>query len=277
MPRPVSADVATIGASGSTRRDRRAHVLLDEREPLVVDEIGLRERDDAAPHAEQLENREMLARLRHHAFVGGDDEQREIDSRRAGDHRAHERLVTRDVDDADRADPLEHERREAELDRDAAPLLFGQSIGVDAGQRANERRLAVIDVPRGADDHAGSSARAERSSRSHDVERAQRAIVGEMLAQELAQQPLMRARFLHVGERMRRRRRASRAVRRAPPAAAFAHRARGARTARQSTPPAGWLNIAGASGVDRRVTLGAVVDRRRNAQLGRARATRRRA
>ena len=60
-----------------------------------------------ALHAEQLEDREVLARLRHHAFVGGDDEQREIDSGRAGDHRAHERLVPRNVDDADRADAVE--------------------------------------------------------------------------------------------------------------------------------------------------------------------------
>ena len=83
----------------------------------------------------------MLARLRHHALVGGDDEQREVDAGRAGDHRAHERLVARDVDDADRADAVERERREAELDRDAAPLLLGQPIGVDAGERAHERVL----------------------------------------------------------------------------------------------------------------------------------------
>ena len=42
--------------------------------------------------------------------------------------------------------------REAELDRDAARLLFLQAIGIDAGQRLDQRALAVIDVAGGADD-----------------------------------------------------------------------------------------------------------------------------
>ena len=158
-----------IGASRKRRSRCSAHVLLDEREPFVVDEIGFRERDDAAAHAEQLEDREVLARLRHHAFVGGDDDKREIDARRAGDHRAHECFVTRNVDDADRADAVERERREAELDRDAAPLLFGQPIGVDAGERANERRLAVIDVPGGAEDHARAPGPSRRCSQTSNA------------------------------------------------------------------------------------------------------------
>ena len=43
--------------------------------------------------------------------------------------------------------------REAEIDRDAALLFFGQAIGVDAGQRFDERRLAVIDMTGRGDDH----------------------------------------------------------------------------------------------------------------------------
>ena len=46
----------------------------------------------------------------------------------------------------------DREVREAELRRDAARLLDGQAIGIDPGQRANERRLAVIDVPGSAED-----------------------------------------------------------------------------------------------------------------------------
>ena len=95
----------------------------------------------------------MLARLRHDAGVGGDDEQREVDAGRAGDHRAHERFVARHIDDAELADALEDERRESEIDRDAAPLLFRQPVGVHAGERADERRLAVIDVAGGSEDH----------------------------------------------------------------------------------------------------------------------------
>ena len=68
--------------------------------------------------------------------------------------------------------PSSCERREAEIDGDAAPLFFGQAIGVDAGERLYERSLAVIDVAGGADDHAAlqrscshtANARSGRSS-----------------------------------------------------------------------------------------------------------------
>ena len=156
-----------IGGIRKAARRRASHVLLDEREPFVVHEIGFRQRDDRVPHAEQLENREVLARLRHDAFVGGHHDEREIDARGAGDHRPNERLVARDVDDADRPDAVERERREPELDRDAAPLLLGQPIGVHAGEREHERRLAVIDVAGGAEDHAAPPVQASRSHTSN--------------------------------------------------------------------------------------------------------------
>ena len=44
------------------------------------------------------------------------------------------------------------EAREPELGGDAARLLDGQSIGIDAGQRTDQRRLAVVDVPGGTED-----------------------------------------------------------------------------------------------------------------------------
>ena len=44
------------------------------------------------------------------------------------------------------------EVREPEVDGDPALLLFLQPVGIDAGQRAHERALAVIDVAGRADD-----------------------------------------------------------------------------------------------------------------------------
>ena len=41
---------------------------------------------------------------------------------------------------------------EAEVDRDAARLLFRQAVGIGARQRLDERALAVIDVTGGGDD-----------------------------------------------------------------------------------------------------------------------------
>ena len=126
--------------------------LLDrELERLRVDRVDLRHRDDAALDPEQPQDREVLVRLRPRALAGVDDEQEEVDARRAGDHRPHEALVAGHVDDRQPPPVRKLERRVAELDRDPAPLLLGQPVRVLAGQRPHEPRLAVVDVTRGAD------------------------------------------------------------------------------------------------------------------------------
>ena len=101
--------------------------------------------------AEQPQDREVLVRLRPRALGGVDHEQEEVDARRAGDHVAHEALVPRDVDQRQPPPVRKLERRVAEVDRDAALLLLRQPVGVLAGERAHEPRLAVVDVPGGAD------------------------------------------------------------------------------------------------------------------------------
>ena len=137
-------------AAGEARRrqqraDFGAH-LVDARARHAVD---LGERDRPARYAEEVEDREVLAGLRHRAVVGGDDEEHEIDARDAGKHVVNEALVAGDIDEAERV-----EVREAEVDGQAAALLLGQPIGVDAGERPDEARLAVIHVARGGDDHS---------------------------------------------------------------------------------------------------------------------------
>ena len=92
----------------------------------------------------------MLARLRPRSLAGVDHEQEQVDPGRSGDHRAHEPLVPGDVDQRQPPPVRELERRVAELDRDPAPLLLGQPVGVLAGQGPHEPRLAVVDVPGGA-------------------------------------------------------------------------------------------------------------------------------
>ena len=94
----------------------------------------------------------MLPRLRHHALVGRDDEQHQVDAADARQHVLDEALVAGHVDDPDGQAAGLLEEREAQVDGDAARLLLRQPVGVDAGQRLDERGLAVIDVPRGADD-----------------------------------------------------------------------------------------------------------------------------
>src|SRR2546422_6355799 len=64
----------------------------------------------------------------------------------------------------------ERQRREAQVDSDAAALLLLPAVGVDAGQGLDQGRLAVVDVPGGADyeaaDGRGGVAHAWRSQKS---------------------------------------------------------------------------------------------------------------
>ena len=59
--------------------------------------------------------------------------------------------MTGDVDDAGLHASGECQGRKAEIDGDAAPLLFFPPIGVDAGERLYQCGFAVIDVPGRAD------------------------------------------------------------------------------------------------------------------------------
>jgi len=71
---------------------------------------------------------------------------------RAGEHVADEALVAGYVDDAGAGAVGQREVGEAEIDRDAALFFFLEAVGVLAGERLDQRGLAVIDVPGGADD-----------------------------------------------------------------------------------------------------------------------------
>ena len=128
-----------------------AGLLLREADGLLVHRIDLRERDHAALDLEQAQDREVLARLRARPLAGVDHEQERVDPRRAGDHRLDETLVAGHVDDGQLPPVRKLERRVAELDRDPAPLLLGQAIGVLSGQGSHEPRLPVVDVARGPD------------------------------------------------------------------------------------------------------------------------------
>src|SRR5690606_3680135 len=150
---------AGAGGDGDERRvgegrarERAADVVEDEVEPFGLDEVDLGDGDDAAADTEQVDDREVLAGLGHDALVGGDDEQDDVDAGRAREHVADEGLVARDIDDGELLPGREAEAGEAEVDGDAAALLLDEAVGVDAGERADERGLAVVDVAGRAED-----------------------------------------------------------------------------------------------------------------------------
>src|SRR3989454_5879909 len=96
--------------------------------------------------------------LRHRALVGGDHQQGDVDPSRSGQHVLDERLVARDVHHARLHGVGERQGCEPQVDRDAAPLLLLPAVGVDPGQRLDERCLAVVDVPGRADYEAADGA-----------------------------------------------------------------------------------------------------------------------
>src|SRR5919108_2254513 len=115
-------------------------------------------------------------RLRPRPLGRVDHEQKEVDPCRAGDHVADEPLVTRHVDERQLAPVGERERRIAEIDRDAALTLLRQPVGVFAGERTDEPRLPVVDVPGGAyrERHALTAAAASSTSASVSVRQSSR-------------------------------------------------------------------------------------------------------
>ena len=134
------------------------NLLLDFHRPRRLYAINLAQRHRAALDAKQTQNRQMLARLRHRAVVCRHHQQREIDAGDARQHVSHKALVTRHIHKANDPRRIARARqrqiREAQINRHATCALFRQAVGVDAGQRANERGFAMIDMAGGSDDHA---------------------------------------------------------------------------------------------------------------------------
>ena len=93
----------------------------------------------------------MLLGLGHDPFVGGDDQQRDINPADAGEHVLDEALVSRHVHDAGGASAGQRQPGEAEVNSHAARLLLGEAVGVHAGERGDERGLAVVHVAGGTD------------------------------------------------------------------------------------------------------------------------------
>ncbi len=100
--------------------------------------------------AQQGQDVQVLAGLRHDAVVGRHHEDAAVDPAGPGDHRLDEVLVARDIDDAD-LDVGDDARGKAQLDRHAAFFLDLEPVRVAAGQELDQRGLAVIDVPGGAE------------------------------------------------------------------------------------------------------------------------------
>ena len=130
-------------------RDVVGHVQRGQLEPLGVDDVGLRQGDDAVADAQQLQDAQVLLALGLPTLGGGDDEQAGVDRAHPGQHVAKETNVTGHVDEADRLAGREHGVGEAEVDRQPPPLLLLEPVRVRPGEGQHQRGLAVVDVPGG--------------------------------------------------------------------------------------------------------------------------------
>jgi len=98
-----------------------------------IDAISLGDGDAAVFDAQQLCNRQMFARLRHDAVVGGDDQQQGVNARRPRNHGVDEFFVTRYVYDAQCAAVVQRYVGVAQFDGDAARFFFFEPVRVHAG------------------------------------------------------------------------------------------------------------------------------------------------
>ena len=154
--------VEPLARRGRARDDRRAlqgrgpdaigHLGSDEVQTGGLDEIALGERDHRPVRPQDVDDLEVLLRLRPPPLVGRDDEQHEGDRSDPGEHRADEPLVPRDVDEPELASRGERAPRVPELDRQTPALLLVETIGVHPGQPPDQAGLAVIDMAGGRDD-----------------------------------------------------------------------------------------------------------------------------
>jgi hypothetical protein len=117
-----------------------------------VGQVGAGDDQQAVADAEGVDGGQVLGGLRHPAAVGRDDEHDGGDWSKAGEHVRHEALVPRDVDERQLVPRGQCHPGVAEVDGHAAAAFLRPAVGLHPGKRADQRGLAVVDVPCGRDD-----------------------------------------------------------------------------------------------------------------------------
>src|SRR5262249_31694319 len=128
----------------------------DDVQRFLVYEIGFGNYGDPAGDGEQAADFKMLASLRLDGFIGGNHQQHPIHAAYPSEHVSHNTFAAGDIDEAQaqlfavRRGQLQVSK--AEIDSDAAPLLFFQPVGIDAGKGPHQRGFTVVDVAGRAED-----------------------------------------------------------------------------------------------------------------------------
>ena len=101
-------------------------------EPLGRHGVDLGEGYRSLCHPQQVEQFQVFAGLGHGPVIGGNDQQDEVDGRRAGKHVADQFFMPRHVDEAEYRAVGERGVGVAEVQGDAAMLFLRQAVGVGA-------------------------------------------------------------------------------------------------------------------------------------------------
>ena len=117
---------------------------MHQLQPLLVDQVGLCQRDNASLYVQEIKNGQVFASLRHNALVGGNNQQRRINTAHTREHIFDEAFVTGDIDNADLAPTWQFEPGKAQVYRHAAFFFFRQAIGINACQSFDERRFPMV-------------------------------------------------------------------------------------------------------------------------------------
>src|SRR5206468_8964141 len=118
--------VQPLSGDGREPNDRRAlqgcscrqdlDFLLDLGDSRVGRQIDLRDYEDRAVDPEQVEDVQVFLGLRHHAVVGCDGEEHEVDAVGSREHVADEALVSWNIDDSGARAAGKVQVREAQVD-----------------------------------------------------------------------------------------------------------------------------------------------------------------
>jgi hypothetical protein len=158
--------LASSGRDGDRRlewdagaRQTLRDIEHDQLEPFGLDQVELGDNRDGGRNGELLQNGEVFLGLRHDAFIGGNDEEGQVDSRSPGHHGPDEILVPGHIHYSCYSSTSELERGEVKIDSDLAAALLCEAVHRGSGKCGHQTGLAVVDVAGGADDHAAAQQR----------------------------------------------------------------------------------------------------------------------
>ena len=129
------------------------HILPDHFHPFGIHHIGLGDDHQTLLDAQQGQNTQVLHRLGHKALVGSHYQHGKVDAAGTGQHIFNEFLMSGHIHDAGLGAVLPVQMGKAQLDGDAPFLFLLQAVGVNAGQRLDQKGFTVVYVSGSADNY----------------------------------------------------------------------------------------------------------------------------